>query len=89
MRKQGKLLNYNEWCCINSYVGWMLPCNHHRLYSKYIKPLIPLLNRYYYYVISNKNKKKLRKYYLKLKKKEWNHTNDTNTVKIKLNVNIT
>ena len=63
-----KLLNYSEWCSVNSYVWWILYCNHFRLFSKYISPLIPSLNRYYYYVI-NKDKRKLRRYYNRLKSK--------------------
>lgn len=66
-----KLLNYSEWCSVNSYVWWIMYCNHYRLFDKYIDPLIPWLNRYYYYVLSKKNKKKCKKYYNKLKNKKF------------------
>lgn len=65
-----KLLNYNERCSINSYVWRILSCNHHRLFEKYISPLIPSLDRYYLYVISNHNEKKRKKYHDKLLRKK-------------------
>lgn len=64
-----KLLNYNERCSINSYVWRILSCNHYRLFQKYISPLIPSLDRYYFFVLSNRNEKKLKKYHDKLLRK--------------------
>ena len=58
-----KLLNYSEWCSINSYIGWIQYCDHYRLYEKYIIDLIPSLCRFYYFVITNKNKKKSIRYH--------------------------
>ena len=47
----GNLMNYSEWCSINSYRGWLKPCNSFRLEQKYIKPLIPHCERYYETII--------------------------------------
>ena len=33
------LINYSEYCAINSYEGWVKWCDSFRLYMKYIKPL--------------------------------------------------
>lgn len=65
------ILNFKEWCCMNSYVGWMCHCDSYRLFEKYITPIIPSLNRYYFYEISQKNWKKTKRYYKKLIKKKW------------------
>lgn len=62
---KNQLLNYGEWCCCNSYVGWMIYCNHFRIYEKYIQPIIKWLTRYYYYIIK-RNRDRLDKYYRKL-----------------------
>ena len=67
---QKKLLNYSERCSLNSYVWWIIYCNHRRLYEKRIEPIIKSLNRYYFYVISNHNMKKLKKYYKSLIQKK-------------------
>jgi hypothetical protein len=63
--------SYREWCSMNSYIWRMCHCNSYRLYEKYIDPIIPSLNRYYFYEIWNENKKKTKKYYKKLIKKKW------------------
>lgn len=68
---KGKLLNYSERCSINSYVGWMLFCDHYRMFEKYVDPITKSLNRYYYFVIVKKNKKRLKNYYNKLIKKKF------------------
>jgi len=44
----------------------MLHCNSYRLFEKYVDPIIPSMNRYYYFEIGNKKKNKLKKYYKKL-----------------------
>ena len=45
--ESGRMMNYSEWCCINSYKGWMKHCNSFRLQQKYITPLIPYADNYY------------------------------------------
>lgn len=52
----GNLMNYSEWCSINSYKGWLKPCNSFRLEQKYIQPLIPHAERYYEMIIKPKKK---------------------------------
>lgn len=52
----GNLMNYSEWCSINSYRGWLKPCNSFRLEQKYIQPLIPHAERYYETIIKPKKK---------------------------------
>lgn len=43
----GNMMNYSEWCSINSYDGWLKPCNTFRLRQKYIVPLKPYTEKYY------------------------------------------
>lgn len=43
----GNMMNYSEWCSINSYKGWLIHCNSFRLRRKYIEPLIPHSKKYY------------------------------------------
>ena len=43
----GNMMNYSEWCSINSYKGWLLYCNSYRLCKKYVTPLIQYSNLYY------------------------------------------
>lgn len=45
--ESGRMMNYSEWCCINSYKGWMKHCDSFRLQQKYITPLIPYADNYY------------------------------------------
>lgn len=73
VRKANKkrLLNYNEWCSINSYIGRLIHCDSRRLYEKYIDPLKNATHRYYYHVLSGKNRKKLKKYINKMAKMKW------------------
>ena len=47
----GKLMNYSEWCSINSYKGWLDHCDSFRLHRKYIRPLLPHADKYYKTVI--------------------------------------
>lgn len=47
----GKMLNYQEWCLANSYVGWLKWCDSWRLFEKYIEPVLPSLLQYYQNVI--------------------------------------
>lgn len=44
---EGKMMNYSEWCSINSYNGWLIHCNSFRLQKKYIHPLLPYADLYY------------------------------------------
>ena len=41
------MMNYSEWCSINSYNGWLIHCNSFRLHQKYIAPLLPHTELYY------------------------------------------
>lgn len=51
-----KLMNYSEWCSINSYKGWLIHCDSHRLSQKYIVPLEPYANAYYQTIIKKGGK---------------------------------
>lgn len=42
-----KELTYWERCSANSYMWWMLLCDHHRLYMKYACPVVRILIEYY------------------------------------------
>lgn len=65
-----RFVNYSERCSVNSYLWWIEHCNHHRFFMKYINPVLPSLNRYYYYVIK-RDRKRLKKYYERIKRKEF------------------
>lgn len=45
--ESGQMMNYSEYCAVNSYSGWMKPCSSFRLKQKYIEPLLPYCERYY------------------------------------------
>lgn len=45
--KDGKSINYSEWCSVNSYKGWLIHCDSYRLSQKYIKPLEFHAHQYY------------------------------------------
>lgn len=47
----GKLINYSEWCSVNSYAGWLSWCNSWRLSEKYITPILKSVFDYYLKVI--------------------------------------
>lgn len=47
----GKLINYREWCSVNSYIGWLTWCDSWRLFEKYVQPVIPAISDYYLTVI--------------------------------------
>ncbi|MBQ3834605.1 MAG: RNA-directed DNA polymerase [Elusimicrobia bacterium] len=59
LKKQMKnqLINYSEFCSINSYAGWLKLCDGYRLSQKYIIPVIPSLLRYYKEIILGNSKK--------------------------------
>jgi len=54
--EKGCLINHSEYCCINSYKGWIKWCDGHNLYKKYIKPLEPHIKKYYEEVIRSGKK---------------------------------
>lgn len=41
------LINYSEYCALNAYLGWLKWCDSHRLFMKYVKPLLPHSTKYY------------------------------------------
>lgn len=43
----GNMMNYSEWCSINSYKGWLKYADTFRLYQKYVVPLLPYADDYY------------------------------------------
>lgn len=43
----GCMMNYSEWCSINSYKGWLIHCDSFRLSNKYITPIEPYAEEYY------------------------------------------
>lgn len=49
--ESGNMMNYSEWCSINSYKGWLVSCDSFRLHQKYIEPLLPYADDYYKYNI--------------------------------------
>jgi hypothetical protein len=52
----GNMMNYSEWCCINSYKGWLKHCDSFRLQQTYIVPLLPYADDYYNTNIKTKKK---------------------------------
>lgn len=54
--EKGNIMNYSEWCCINSYKGWLKHCDSYRLTEKYITPLLPYAEEYYNVNIKSKKK---------------------------------
>lgn len=45
--ESGNMMNYSEWCSINSYKGWTDYGNCFRLTQKYVEPLISYATKYY------------------------------------------
>ena len=52
----GQMMNYSEWCSVNSYKGWLKHCDSYRLQKKYLAPIQPDADRYYLEVIKSKRK---------------------------------
>lgn len=52
--EKGQLMNYSEWCSINSYNGWLKHCDSYRLQKKYSEPVKADADRYYLEVIKKK-----------------------------------
>ena len=63
------MLNFGEWCSVNSYIGLCCNCNAYRLCRKYIHPLIPKVLLYYKRVIA-KNYSAYKRYKKKLFSKD-------------------
>jgi hypothetical protein len=49
-------INFSEYCCINSYYGWLKHCNSYNLYTKYIEPLEGYTKKYHDLVLKKKKK---------------------------------
>lgn len=54
--EQGEELTYHDYCSVNSYLGWVKPCDSYRLKRKYIEPIMPYVNMYYYKYLCNDKK---------------------------------
>lgn len=54
--KSGNMMNYSEWCSINSYEGWLRHADTFRLTQKYITPLHPYVDDYYKSIIKEGGK---------------------------------
>lgn len=54
--QNNNLMNYSDYCSINSYDGWIKPCNSYRLEQKYLSPVRGDADRYYNEVIKAKKK---------------------------------
>ena len=54
--KDGQLMNYSEWCAINSYKGWLKHCDSYRLQQKYLVPVLGDADRYYQEIIKKGGK---------------------------------
>lgn len=52
--ENGQLMNYSEWCSVNSYKGWLKHCDSYRLQEKYVVPIQEAADRYYIEVIKSK-----------------------------------
>lgn len=59
--KNGGNLNYINYCCINSYKGWLIWANCYNLYIVWIKPLEPYCQIYYEEVIKNEKDKEFQR----------------------------
>ena len=53
----GSLMNYSEWCSVNSYKGWLMHADCTRLNEKYIVPLEKPAQKYYREVIKCRKSK--------------------------------
>lgn len=52
--ENGQMMNYSEWCSINSYKGWLKHCDSYRLQKKYLEPIQDDADRYYRDVVKTK-----------------------------------
>lgn len=55
---RNRKINYQIWCSINSYNGWLKWCDSFRLKQKYMTRLIDIANKYY--LVNIKNKRELK-----------------------------
>ena len=55
--ERGAEISYSDYCCFNSYKGWLIYCNSHRLSEKYIRPLEKPMEEYYIKHLKNGGKK--------------------------------
>lgn len=51
----GGEFTHTDYCSINSYKGWLMWCNGHNLYKKWIEPLEPYCDQYYREVIKRED----------------------------------
>ena len=54
----GNLMNYGDWCAVNSYDGWLQHSDCTRLREKYVTPLEAPAKRYYMEVVKNDRNQK-------------------------------
>jgi len=45
--QHGEMMNYHDFCCYNSYIGWLKYCDSYHLKQKYMQPLERYVNFYY------------------------------------------
>lgn len=57
----GEPCTYHDFCSVNSYIGWLEPCDSYRLARKYIWPVIPYIVSYYHNNIANQEKEESRR----------------------------
>lgn len=46
--ESGSEITYSDYCSVNSYNGWLKPCDHFRLSKKYMEPILPAVEVYYH-----------------------------------------
>lgn len=51
--ESGREMSYSDYCCYNSYKGWLTFCNSYRLYWKYFKPLEEPIKEYHLKYLKN------------------------------------
>lgn len=57
--RNGGKLTYHDYCSVNSYSGWILPCDSYRLKRKYVDRLLPYCDEYWAtYLMSRRKRKK-------------------------------
>ena len=62
MRKN-KMINFTDFCGINSYAGMFQYCDGYRLFSKYMEPIRPAIFKYYKdRILKSKSKSRYREY---------------------------
>lgn len=56
------IINYSDWCSINSYKGWLQHCDSYHLTNKYSKPLEAYSQYYYHKIIRGEDYGNLSEY---------------------------